>query len=265
MISLNQLKKTRSSVAALSTLIALQSLYAQSADAQVTFTSTISALTCTISINNASGQSTATVAIGNTSLASGAINVPQYTKLTTPTAFTVGFKGSGGIGLAAVTETCAYTGKLNVAFGKGAANTEVAFGGTRALQRPTTDTIGVGIEIESVNGSTITPIKDFTKIPTYTGGSSLISSQHGLASVNAGTLLNFQATAVKYFATNTAITAGNVSVANRGLIRVKSDKGQLKVAWGDKPDEMCLSSYEIKAHQQALESGYTLLDLTCAR
>ena len=41
MISLNQLKKTRSSVAALSTLIALQSLYAQSADAQVTFTSTI--------------------------------------------------------------------------------------------------------------------------------------------------------------------------------------------------------------------------------
>ena len=169
MISLNQLKKTRSSVAALSTLIALQSLYAQSADAQVTFTSTISALTCTISINNASGQSTATVAIGNTSLASGAINVPQYTKLTTPTAFTVGFKGSGGIGLAAVTETCAYTGKLNVAFG------------------------------------------------------------------------------------------------NRGLIRVKSDKGQLKVAWGDKPDEMCLSSYEIKAHQQALESGYTLLDLTCAR
>jgi len=77
MISLNQLKKTRSSVAALSTLIALQSLYAQSADAQVTFTSTISALTCTISINNASGQSTATVAIGNTSLASGAINVPQ--------------------------------------------------------------------------------------------------------------------------------------------------------------------------------------------
>ena len=53
MISLNQLKKTRSSVAALSTLIALQSLYAQSADAQVTFTSTISSVTCTISINNA--------------------------------------------------------------------------------------------------------------------------------------------------------------------------------------------------------------------
>ena len=70
MISLNQLKKTRSSVAALSTLIALQILYAQSADAQVTFTSTISALTCTISINNASGSSTATVAIGNTSLPS---------------------------------------------------------------------------------------------------------------------------------------------------------------------------------------------------
>ena len=58
---------------------------------------------------------------------------------------------------------------------------------------------------------------------------------------------------------------GTLGPGNRGLIRVKSDKGQLKVAWGDKPDEMCLSSYEIKAHQQALESGYTLLDLTCAR
>jgi outer membrane usher protein len=58
---------------------------------------------------------------------------------------------------------------------------------------------------------------------------------------------------------------GTLGPGHRGLIRVKSDKGQLKVAWGDKPDEMCLSSYEIKAHQQALESGYTLLDLTCAR
>ena len=154
MISLNQLKKTRSSVAALSTLIALQSLYAQSADAQVTFTSTISSVTCTISINNASGQSTATVAIGNTSVASGAINVPQFTRITTPTAFTVGFKGSGGAGLIAVTDTCGYGGKLNVAFGKGSSNTETTICGTRALQRPTVDTIGVGIEIESVNGST---------------------------------------------------------------------------------------------------------------
>ncbi len=207
MISLNQLKKTRSSVAAFSILIAIQSLYAQSADAQVTFTSTISALTCTISINNASGSSSATLAIGNTSLASGGNGVAQFTKLTTPTAFTFGFKGSGGSGLAAVTDTCAYTGKLNVAFGKGASNTETPIGTTRALQRPTTDTIGVGIEIESVNGSTITPIKDFTSIPTYTGGS-LVSSQHGLASVNAGTLLNFQATAVKHFALATPITAG---------------------------------------------------------
>jgi hypothetical protein len=213
MISLNQLKKTRSSVAAFSTLIALQSLYAQSADAQVTFTSTISALTCTISINNASGSSSATVAIGNTSVASGAINVPQFTRITTPTAFTVGFKGPGGSGLVPVTDTCGYGGKLNVAFGKGTSNTETTIGTTRALQRPTTDTIGVGIEIESVNGSTITPIKDFTSTPTYTGGSSLISSQHGLASVSAGTLLNFQAIAVKYFATTAAITAGNVSVA----------------------------------------------------
>jgi len=207
MISLNQLKKTRSSVAALSTLIALQSIYAQSADAQVTFTSTISSVTCIISINNASGQSTATVAIGNTSVASGAINVPQFTRITTPTAFTVGFKGPGGLGLVLVPDTCGYGGKLNVAFGKGSSNTETTIGGTRALQRPTVDTIGVGIEIESVNGSTITPIKDFTTIPTYTGAS-LVSSQHGLASVSAGTLLNFQATAVKHFATNAAITAG---------------------------------------------------------
>ena len=212
MISLKQLKKTRSSIAAFSILIAIQSLYAQSADAQVTFTSTISALTCTISINSANGSGAATVPIGNTSLASGGNGVAQFTRLTAPTAFTVGFKGSGGAGLVAVSDNCGYTGKLNVAFGKGSSNTETAIGSTRALQRPTTDSIGVGIEIESVNGSTFTPIKDFTATPTYTGAS-LISSQHGLASVNAGTVLNFQAFAVKYFATGVPITSGNVSVA----------------------------------------------------
>ena len=209
MISLKQLKKTRSSIAVFSILIAIQSLYAQSADAQVTFTSTISASTCTLSINNGSGASTATLPIGNTSLASGASGIAQYTRLTAPTAFTVGFKGSGGT---AVTETCGYTGKLNVAFGRGSGNTETAIGTTRALQRTTGDTVGVGIEIESVNGSTFTPIKDFNTTPTYTGAT-LISSQHSLASVSAGTVLNFQAFAVKHFITGTGITAGNVSVA----------------------------------------------------
>jgi type 1 fimbria pilin len=215
MISLSQLKKMRSTIAALSTLIALQSLYAQSADAQVTFTSTISALTCTISINSANGAATANLAIGNTSVASGGNGVAQFTRLTAPTAFTVSFKGSGGIGLVAVTDPCGYPGKLNVAFGKGASNTEVSIGGgTRALQRLTTDTIGVGIEIESVNGSTITPIKDYTTPPTYSASSTRDSSQHGLPSVSASTgVLNFQAYVVKYFATTTPITSGSVSVA----------------------------------------------------
>ena len=213
MISLSQLKKISVSATALSALLSFHSSHAQAADATVTFTSTISALTCTVSINSAaSGSSTATVAIGNTSLVVGGSGVTQYTKITTPTAFTVGFKGSGGLNLAAVTDVCAYTGKLNVYFSTGASNTVTLIGSTRAIQRPTGDTIGVGIEIESVNGSTITPIKDFATIPTYTGATG-ISSQHSLASVTSASLLNFQATAVKYFVTANAITAGSVSIA----------------------------------------------------
>ena len=67
MISLNQLKKTRSSVAALSTLIALQSLYAQSADAQVTFSSTVVSTTCALSFNAGVGATSATVTMANIS------------------------------------------------------------------------------------------------------------------------------------------------------------------------------------------------------
>ena len=58
---------------------------------------------------------------------------------------------------------------------------------------------------------------------------------------------------------------GTLGASNRGLIRVKSDKGQLKVVWGDKPEELCLSSYEIKSSQKALNSGYTLIDLECTK
>ena len=56
---------------------------------------------------------------------------------------------------------------------------------------------------------------------------------------------------------------GTLGPGNRGLIRVKSDKGVLKVIWGDKPEDMCVSIYEITPQQQALSSGYTVMNLSC--
>ena len=58
---------------------------------------------------------------------------------------------------------------------------------------------------------------------------------------------------------------GTLGPGNRGLIRVKSDKGQLKVNWGDEPDESCTSDFAIKSEQKALSSGYTLVELVCQR
>lgn len=211
MISSNLLKKIFASLSTLTVLLSHQYSHAQ--DATVTFTSSISTNTCSVSINAADGSGTATVAMNGTSLAAGASGVAQYTKLTIPKAFTVGLKGSGVAGQA-VTGDCAYAGKLNVYFGTAATNTAVSIGGTRAIQKPTSDTIGVGIELESVNAGTVTPIKDFS-VPTYSGAT-LVSSQHGLASVSAtgsGAAFNFQATAVKHFVTTTPITSGSVSIA----------------------------------------------------
>jgi type 1 fimbria pilin len=92
MISLTQLKKTRNSVAAFSILIAIQSLYAQSADAQITFSSTVVSTTCALSFNAGVGASSATVTMANISTQtvnarSGAVG----SALAPPTRFTVGF------------------------------------------------------------------------------------------------------------------------------------------------------------------------------
>jgi len=56
---------------------------------------------------------------------------------------------------------------------------------------------------------------------------------------------------------------GTLGPGNRGLIRVKSDKGVLKVVWGDKPDESCSAAYELKPVQKTTKTDYTLLDLVC--
>ncbi len=58
---------------------------------------------------------------------------------------------------------------------------------------------------------------------------------------------------------------GTLGPGNRGLIRVKSDKGFLKVTWGDKPEESCTSAFEVKDSQKALDTGYTLVDLSCTK
>jgi outer membrane usher protein len=56
---------------------------------------------------------------------------------------------------------------------------------------------------------------------------------------------------------------GTLGPGNRGLIRVKSDKGVLKVTWGDKPEESCSAAYEVKPVQKTMKTDYTLLDLVC--
>jgi len=58
---------------------------------------------------------------------------------------------------------------------------------------------------------------------------------------------------------------GTLGPGNRGLIRVKSNKGRLKVRWGEDPDESCWADYDIKPDQKALNSGYTLMEMACQR
>lgn len=58
---------------------------------------------------------------------------------------------------------------------------------------------------------------------------------------------------------------GTLGPGNRGLIRVPSNKGRLKVRWGDDPDESCLAEYDIKPDQKALNAGYTLVEMACQR
>ena len=215
MISLNQLKKTRSSVAALSILIALQSLYAQSADAQVTFSSTVVSTTCALSFNAGVGATSATVTMANISTQtvnarSGAVG----SVLAPPTRFTVGF--TSGVG---ASTACTHIGSINVYFSKDADSTLVT-SAPRTFVKTTTDTTtGVGIEIESLNGSTVVQkISDYTNVPTYTG-TTLVSSQTGLASITTAQLGNpststlaFQVTPVKTTASTSAVATGTIAI-----------------------------------------------------
>ncbi len=213
MISLNQLKKMRSTFAALSTLIALQSIYAQSAEAQVSFTSTVVSTTCALSFDGAAGATAATVAMPSistrtTNAASGAAGAA----LATAKRFTVGF--TSGVGS---TTACTHPGSINIYFSKDADSTLIT-SGTRTFVKATTDTTtGVAIEIESLNagGSVVRAISDYSTVPTYTSG---VSSQTGLTSITAAQLaspststLAFQVTPVKG-ASGTAVAAGSVSI-----------------------------------------------------
>ncbi len=53
---------------------------------------------------------------------------------------------------------------------------------------------------------------------------------------------------------------------NRWLLAawwVTKPTGRLKVVWGDKPEQTCLSDYSLDEGQKAGVSGFTLLKLNC--
>jgi outer membrane usher protein len=56
---------------------------------------------------------------------------------------------------------------------------------------------------------------------------------------------------------------GTVGQGSRVLVRVKKPTGRLKVVWGDKPEQTCLSDYSLGEGQNAGVSGFTLLKLNC--
>ncbi len=56
---------------------------------------------------------------------------------------------------------------------------------------------------------------------------------------------------------------GTVGQGSRALVRVQSNKDQLKVVWGDKPEETCWVAYALDEKQTANVSGFTNLKLTC--
>jgi methylmalonyl-CoA mutase cobalamin-binding domain/chain len=56
---------------------------------------------------------------------------------------------------------------------------------------------------------------------------------------------------------------GTVGQGSRALVRVQTNKDQLKVVWGDKPDETCWVAYALDEKQTANASGFTNLKLKC--
>jgi outer membrane usher protein len=56
---------------------------------------------------------------------------------------------------------------------------------------------------------------------------------------------------------------GTVGQGSRALVRVQTNKDQLKVVWGDKPDETCWVAYALDEKQTPNASGFTNLKLKC--
>ena len=56
---------------------------------------------------------------------------------------------------------------------------------------------------------------------------------------------------------------GTVGQGSRALVRVQTNKDQLKVVWGDKPDETCKVDYALSDKQTANASVFTNLKLKC--
>jgi len=56
---------------------------------------------------------------------------------------------------------------------------------------------------------------------------------------------------------------GTVGQGSRALVRVQNSTGRLKVQWGDKPDETCLTDYALGEGQSTNASGFTHLKLRC--
>ena len=187
---IKKLLKNAAVLTTLCTAMSFHSSYAQAADATLTLTATVTSTTCTLSFNSAASVAnggTATIPLATSiPTTAGAAAVALGTALTGPTSFTVGFNAASGS-----TTACAYAGKLNVIFGVplAATATAVNIGANRTALVAASASTGVGIELSANNGGNLIKIWDYNSAVTFGNGTNLTSSQTGLASVSAGTLL----------------------------------------------------------------------------
>ncbi|NBY32953.1 MAG: hypothetical protein EBQ68_02525, partial [Betaproteobacteria bacterium] len=56
---------------------------------------------------------------------------------------------------------------------------------------------------------------------------------------------------------------GTVGQGSRAMVRVQTLKDQLKVVWGDNPEETCLVEYALNETTKANANGFTHLKLRC--
>ena len=196
-------------------VLVLHNSHAQSADSVLTFSSTVTAATCVLSIvgNGSAAGGTAAATLNmptiRTSITNAQAAAAQGAALATATPFTVGFVTAVGS-----TTACTYPGRLNVAFAVETGSSTVAMGTRTAVKTTADTTSNVGIEIASLasaGGAVTKAITDYATSPTY--DASFKSSQHDLVSVLTGNLLNFQVTPVKTSATGSgAVAAGTLSI-----------------------------------------------------